>query len=125
MIALAAALVLQATAFDLVCEGTIHRGMPAVTASTTAEQMEQGIKALPQRTWQAHYRVDVAADRWCSGDCEFTQGIEALNSSRIVIDGVNINRTALTAQRFTPDVQDWLLGKCRVEQFSGLPTQAF
>lgn len=125
LMAIALALAVQAAPFDLECAGTIHTGVPTVTDTTTADDMQAMVRALPSRPWSVRYRVDLAAQRWCQDTCEAVEPIQRLDPTRIIIDGVNINRTNLTAVKFRPLTQEWHMGSCRVLEFSGMPTAAF
>lgn len=118
------AIAASADRFDLVCAGEIKVAMFA--------------KWRPEDT---RYRIDLAAKRWCQGECNGTNDINSVTDTKIVLIATDdddddgpynslwIDRVsgALSGLSTTPTVgfavggYEQLRGQCTVAAFSGFP----
>lgn len=116
-----------AAAFNLVCTGTTYIG-----AGMTALKKEN------QSAYSATFRIDLDAERWCSGECTTTEHIYAIGQTKIMLkleqdekigsesfislnreDGSILDRTKVN------DFMIMNMGKCERAPFTGFPTRKF
>lgn len=130
---IAALLMAQAVAaFNLECSGT--------TKELLSELGSLNVKTVSEKPFSKTYRIDLAAGRWCDGDCIATKpmveiaettitlihtdsSIEGLRAdSELVVHretGAYISRVRFGLTTY------WAEGECRRAPFSGFPTRLF
>ena len=64
----------SAAAFDLMCVGTETRLLPM---------------PITEKPFEIHLRIDLNAERWCSGGCESTQHIYLIGDTVIYFDNID------------------------------------
>jgi len=114
-------------AFNLVCTGTTYIG-----TGTAALKKEN------QSPYSATFRIDLDAERWCSGDCATTEHIYAIGQTKIVLkleqdekigseSFISLNREDGSILDRTK-VSDFMImnsGKCERSPFTGFPIRKF
>ena len=118
---------MAAAAFNLFCTGT----------SSVGEGFS-GLKKENQSPYSETFRIDLDAQRWCSGKCETTSPIYQVGSTKIMLkleqdekvpsesfillnreDGSVLDRTKVGTFMIMN------IGKCERQPFSGFPARKF